>query len=142
MELTKDEQNEEPTTEIEEIEPTEEEIEAFEEITAEDAKKMSEALSSIKVDASDVVLTKVDKKKLDDANEIADLYAEFNDFIEVKGEMKSEVGIKRTVSTGLDVLDAMLGGGFPVGALSIIVGNPGSGKCLCYEEEIEIYIND
>lgn len=124
MVISKQEPNEE------EQEMNDEMIEVDEELKAEDAKKMSEALSSIKVDASDVVLTKMDKKKLDDANEIAELYAEFNDFIEVKGEMKSEIGEKKTVSTGLDVLDAMLGGGFPVGALSIVVGNPGSGKSM------------
>lgn len=115
---------------IEKTEPTEEELHQDEDLKAEDAAKMSEALSSIKVDADDIVLTKVDKKKLEDANELADLYSEFNDFIEVKGEMKAEIGEKKTVSTGIDVLDAMLGGGFPVGALSIIVGNPGSGKSM------------
>ena len=96
----------------------------------EDSDKLSEALSSINVDDSDVHLEKIDKKALEDSNEIDDLYSEFNDFIEVKGEMKAEVGKKMTVSTGIDVLDAMLGGGFPVGALSIVVGNPGSGKSM------------
>jgi len=96
----------------------------------EDEVKISEALSSINVDDTDVHLEKINKKALEDSNEISDLYAEFNDFIEVKGEMKAEVGKKMTVSTGIDVLDAMLGGGFPVGALSIVVGNPGSGKSM------------
>jgi len=96
----------------------------------EDSAKISEALSSINVDDSDVNLKKIDKKILEDEVELKELYAEFNDFIEVKGEMKAEVGEKMTVSTGIDVLDAMLGGGFPVGALSIVVGNPGSGKSM------------
>ena len=104
--------------------------EEYEKQNQEDSVKMSEALSSIKVDDSDIHLEKVDKKKLEDSNELKDLYAEFNDFIEVKGEMKAEIEEKLTVSTGIDVLDAMLGGGFPVGALSIIVGNPGSGKSM------------
>jgi len=108
----------------------EEEKEKFEKEKQEDSAKMSEALSSIKVDDSDIHLEKVDKKALEDSDEIKDLYAEFNDFIEVKGEMKAEIEEKLTVSTGIDVLDAMLGGGFPVGALSIIVGNPGSGKSM------------
>ncbi len=102
----------------------------YEKEKQEDSAKMSEALSSIKVDDSDVHLEKVDKKNLEDSTEIDELYAEFNDFIEVKGEMKAEIEEKLTVSTGIDVLDAMLGGGFPVGALSIIVGNPGSGKSM------------
>jgi len=113
-----------------EEEITEEEIDIDETIKAEDAESMSKALSSIKVNADDVKLSKLDKKKLDDEAEIADLYNEFNDFLEVKGELKAEIGEKKTVSTGIDVLDAMLGGGFPVGALSIVVGNPGSGKSM------------
>ena len=104
--------------------------EEFEEQQKEDSAKMSEALSSIKVDADDVNLEKIDKKALENSNEIDELYNEFNDFLEVKGELKAEIGDKVTVSTGLDVLDAILGGGFPVGALSIIVGNPGSGKSM------------
>jgi len=104
--------------------------EDYEKQQQEDSAKMSEALSSINVDDSDIHLEKVDKKALEDSNEIKDLYSEFNDFIEVKGEMKAEIGEKMTVSTGIDVLDAMLGGGFPVGALSIVVGNPGSGKSM------------
>ena len=101
-----------------------------EKLKIEDSAKMSEALNSIKVDDSDVDLKKIDKKLLEDQKEIDELYNEFNDFLEVKGELKAEIGEKMTVSTGIDVLDAILGGGFPVGALSIIVGNPGSGKSM------------
>lgn len=122
MVISKDEPNEDIIDE--------DALAADEKLKQEDAKKMSEALSSIKVDDSDVKLTKIDQKKLDDADEINNLYNEFNDFLEVKGELKAEIGEKMTVSTGLDVLDAMLGGGFPVGALSIVVGNPGSGKSM------------
>lgn len=111
-------------------EVSEEELELDEALKQEDAAKLNEALASIKVNADDVKLTKLDKKKLEDETEIQDLYNEFSDFLEVKGELKAEIGEKKTVSTGIDVLDAMLGGGFPVGALSIIVGNPGSGKSM------------
>jgi RecA/RadA recombinase len=38
--------------------------------------------------------------------------------------------LKRTIPTGIDLLDAVLGGGFAIGALSIIVGQPGSGKSM------------
>jgi len=58
------------------------------------------------------------------------LYDEFSDFLEDKADMKPEVELKRTIPTGLDLLDAVLGGGFPIGALSIIVGQPGSGKSM------------
>ena len=120
----------EETPDIEEIVMSEEDIAASEVLKGEDAVKLNEALASIKVNADDVKLTKINLKKLDDANEVADLYNEFNDFLEVKGELRAEVGEKKTISTGIDVLDAILGGGFPVGALSIIVGNPGSGKSM------------
>jgi len=114
----------------EEIELSEEDEDDLSKLKAEDAAKLSEALASIKVNDDDVKLIKLDKKKLDDENEVQDLYNEFSDFLEVKGELKAEIGEKKTVSTGIDVLDAILGGGFAVGALSIIVGNPGSGKSM------------
>lgn len=59
-----------------------------------------------------------------------DLYDEFSDFLEDKADMKPEVELKKTIPTGLDLLDAVLGGGFAIGALSIIVGQPGSGKSM------------
>jgi RecA/RadA recombinase len=34
------------------------------------------------------------------------------------------------IPTGLQLLDTILGGGFPVGAMSMIVGEPGSGKSM------------
>jgi RecA/RadA recombinase len=60
----------------------------------------------------------------------ADLYSEFSSFIEKKEDIKTDVGLKQTIPTGIDVVDAILGGGFAVGALSIIVGQPGSGKTM------------
>jgi RecA/RadA recombinase len=59
-----------------------------------------------------------------------DLYDEFSDFLEDKADMIPEVELKRTIPTGIDLLDAVLGGGFAIGALSIIVGQPGSGKSM------------
>jgi len=59
-----------------------------------------------------------------------DLYMEFNSFLEDKTEIKSDTGIKDTIPTGIDILDAILGGGFAIGALEVIVGNPGSGKSM------------
>lgn len=124
------ESNKDDTNDKTELVASENELAMDDELKAEDSAKMSEALSSIKVDAEDIKLKKIDTKKLDDENEILELYAEFNDFLVVKGDMKAEIEEKLTVSTGIDVLDAILGGGFPVGALSIVVGNPGSGKSM------------
>jgi RecA/RadA recombinase len=62
--------------------------------------------------------------------ESMDLYSEFSSFLEKKAEIKSDSGIKETISTGIDLVDAILGGGFAIGALNIIVGQPGSGKTM------------
>jgi predicted ATP-dependent serine protease len=64
---------------------------------------------------------------------------EFNSFLEDKTEIKSDTGVKDTIPTGIDLVDAILGGGFAIGTMGVIVGNPGSGKCLHYDEVLEIY---
>lgn len=59
-----------------------------------------------------------------------DLYMEFNSFLEDKTEIKTDTGIKDTIPTGIDLVDAVLGGGFAIGTMGVIVGNPGSGKSM------------
>lgn len=59
-----------------------------------------------------------------------ELYEEFSSFLEKKAEILPDSGIKATISTGIDLADAILGGGFAIGALNIIVGQPGSGKTM------------
>jgi len=58
------------------------------------------------------------------------LYKEFNIFLEQKVEITEDTGLKQVIPTGIDILDAILGGGFAVGSLNIIVGQPGSGKSM------------
>ncbi len=58
------------------------------------------------------------------------LYAEFSSFLEDKIDMKPDSGIKSVLPTGLDLVDAILGGGLAIGSLDIIVGQPGSGKSM------------
>ena len=77
---------------------------------------------SIKIIKGHEVVDNVDKTK--------ELYAEFSSFLETKVEIKADDGLKATISTGLDLPDAILGGGFAIGALNIIVGQPGSGKTM------------
>jgi len=60
----------------------------------------------------------------------AELYQEFTSFLEDKVDMIPDTGVKSVIPTGLDLLDAILGGGFAIGALDIIVGQPGSGKSM------------
>jgi len=59
-----------------------------------------------------------------------DLFNEFRVFLEKSVGIVEEKKNKITISTGIDVVDAILGGGFVVGGLSIIVGQPGSGKSM------------
>jgi len=72
-----------------------------------------------------------DEEIIEEADsETQDLFNEFSDFLEVKADMKVDVGVKDIVPTGIDLLDAVLGGGFAIGAFNIIVGQPGSGKSM------------
>jgi RecA/RadA recombinase len=59
-----------------------------------------------------------------------DLYMEFNSFLEDKTQITSDTGIKDTIPTGIDLLDTIMGGGFAVGSMGVITGNPGSGKTM------------
>lgn len=64
-------------------------------------------------------------------DETKDLYNEFRSFLEVKSDIKEEVNdTKQVIPTGIDLLDAMMGGGFAVGGLNITIGTPGSGKSM------------
>ncbi len=106
------------------------------EVTKEDVQEM---LDSVKIDDSDedIEVKKVDKtalKKVDRTGgmdpETLALYEEFGTFLKVKADIIPDSGVKKLIPTGIDVLDAALGGGFPVGAMSMIVGAPGSGKSM------------
>ncbi len=58
------------------------------------------------------------------------LHSDFSSFLENKTDIVADAGVKLTIPTGIDVVDAILGGGFAIGALCIIVGQPGSGKTM------------
>lgn len=95
---------------------------------------MSKELENLETDLS------IDPKEIEESvkvedkvqvdPEINDLYAEISSFLEVNANIKEDSGIKGTIPTGIDLLDAILGGGFPIGALNILVGQPGSGKTM------------
>jgi RecA/RadA recombinase len=67
---------------------------------------------------------------MEDEELTKELYEEFASFLENKADIVQDKGIKLTISTGIDLVDAILGGGFAVGGLNIIVGQPGSGKTM------------
>jgi len=90
----------------------------------------------LKVDAEEETPTVVEKPKkkkkpiVDEKSEVDSLYEEFSSFLEDKVDMKPDTGVKSVIPTGMDLLDAVLGGGLAIGALDIIVGQPGSGKSM------------
>ncbi|MHA1874178.1 MAG: ATPase domain-containing protein [Candidatus Heimdallarchaeaceae archaeon] len=74
-------------------------------------------------------IVKKETMKFDD-KATADLYEEFTSFLEDKVDMIPDTGIKNVIPTGIELLDAILGGGLAIGSLDIIVGQPGSGKSM------------
>jgi RecA/RadA recombinase len=73
---------------------------------------------------------KLDEEPKESRDEVADLHNDFSQFLEKKMEIIPDLEDKLFLPTGLDIVDAALGGGFPVGAFSMITGNPGSGKSM------------
>ena len=74
---------------------------------------------------SDVEIFESVKVEVDDSEirkESNDLFQEFNEFLEEKVKITPDApGKKVTIPTGIRTLDAILGGGFAVGSLNIIV---------------------
>lgn len=66
----------------------------------------------------------------DEQLEASDLSNDLSAFLEKKMEIIPDRGVKLFLPSGIEILDAALGGGFPVGAISLIVGTPGSGKTM------------
>jgi len=91
-----------------------------------------EILDSVKLKDEDVstIVDKGSGKISEDEVKTKELYDEFSSFLEHKTDIVSDIGVKQVISTGIDVVDAILGGGFAVGGLNIIVGQPGSGKTM------------
>ena len=102
----------------------------------------NEILESVKIDV-DEELTPIEKTKsvvtvkeknpiFEDEQLTNELYSEFSSFLEKKADIVKPTDdiTKPTVATGIDILDAILGGGFAIGALNMIIGTPGSGKTM------------
>lgn len=103
--------------EIVDAESTEQEIVETVQLNLEGAPVEGQAPEEMK----EVLLSDVDE-------ETKKLYLEFNSFLKSKADIEHGEGVKAVISSGFDLLDAILGGGFALGALNIIVGLPGSGK--------------
>jgi RecA/RadA recombinase len=114
-----------------------EDIENVEQVEI-DPKEMIESVS-LKIDDEIVEeIKKPAKKKNEVKSEIKEkeadltkeLFTEFSSFMEKVADATVEKATKKTIPTGIDLVDAILGGGFAVGGLNIIVGQPGSGKSM------------
>jgi len=102
--------------------------------------EIKEIFSSVQLKIDDEVKEKLRKNKVKSEikektaeyndEDAIQLYKEFNSFLETNADIIPDTGIKDTISTGIDLVDAILGGGFVIGALNIIVGQPGSGKSM------------
>jgi len=63
-------------------------------------------------------------------DDIKSLYDEFNGILNTNEDMSSAPDVLETIPTGIKLMDANLGGGFAVGKLNIVVGQPGCGKSM------------
>lgn len=88
-----------------------------------------EVLDSVKVEVKEGDIDET-KPELGNEEEINKLYDEFSSFVKNTVQIEPDTGEKTSIPTGLQLLDAILGGGFTLGSLSIIVGQPGSGKSM------------
>ena len=76
-------------------------------------------------------VVKAGKKEVNKVDLEQDLFSEFSSFMEVKANIKSDQESKIIIPTGIEILDAIMGGGFAAGTMATICGPPGGGKsCL------------
>lgn len=101
-----------------------------------DIKKNIERIEQIGIDENKTndIKSKIVKIKNDlieeDKEKTEDLFEEFSSFLKDKLDISEDKKDLIVIPTGIDLIDAILGGGFVVGALNIIVGQPGSGKSM------------
>jgi len=136
--------NDEASENVENIfmEPSKEELqdtinETKIELTEEDkdkykpVEKKKRGRQTNKIPSSDELDEMTDEEVIDNmSDQDKELYMEFSAFLEDKAKIKQDDGIKEIIPTGIDVLDAILGGGFAVGTLGMVAGPPGSGKSM------------
>jgi len=101
--------------------------ESDDEIPVVDNEEVKKIVEDVKIDEEKVKKAKKELKEED----TGDLYTEFNTFLKRTVELNPDEGLKKkVVPVGIDLLDAILGGGFAIGALNIVVGQPGCGKSM------------
>ena len=96
----------------------------------EEIETIIEKVETINIEPVKKVETIIEKEIDIDKDKAKELYDEFSSFLETRADIKADEGIKIVIPTGIDILDAHLGGGLVVGGMVIIVGSPGSGKSM------------
>lgn len=112
VELDSDEEVEDVTGDFESEEESEQEFDGDEE---EDENNFPTVSTDVEVNE-------------EEDNEANELYSEFKSFLEDNEGIKEDKAEKQVIPTGIDLLDAILGGGFAVGTMTVITGLPGTGK--------------
>ncbi len=78
----------------------------------------------------DLEANEIEKPLDEDEEKTKELFEEFSSFLETKADIVEDKTTVSVIPTGIDLIDAILGGGFAVGKMNIIVGQPGSGKSM------------
>lgn len=98
-----------------------------------------EIIENVSLKLDDEIVKEIEKPKKNkvksevkekEADLTKELFDEFSSFMEKVADATVDKKTKITIPTGIDLVDAILGGGFIVGGLGIIVGQPGSGKSM------------
>lgn len=96
-----------------------------------DVSAQNEEINKVSKDISSIEITDKDKKiaiSKKEEDECISLQDDLSNFISEKIDMSPDDGVIEVLPTGIDILDAVLGGGFGVGTFTVIVGNPGTFK--------------
>jgi len=72
----------------------------------------------------------VEQAEKSDDEEVNGLYNEFMGILDTRDKIVADNAQKIFCPTGINILDAALGGGFVIGGLTILVGSPGCGKSM------------
>ena len=109
--------------------PEEEKKEILKSVSLDELPKKKAGRPKKDLPTPEEVTTMSDKEIIDNLDsKTKSLYNDFSSFLEKKTDITPDTGTKSTISTGFDVLDAVMGGGFAIGTLGVITGAPGSGK--------------
>jgi len=115
----------------EEIEKQEDTVETTEPIKEDEVKEILESTKLNKVDEELLNMKPADLTGSNVDEKIKQLYSEFSSFLQTSADITPDTGVKSVIPTPIDLVNAILGGGFACGSMGVILGVPGGGKsCL------------